>query len=57
MKGERTVKRGSFGHVARRALSDITNSPLRAKVPCNDGKQLELSPATKDYVNQLLEVY
>ncbi|KAF8039494.1 hypothetical protein BT93_B1883 [Corymbia citriodora subsp. variegata] len=58
MKGERTVKRASFGHaVARKALSDITNSPLQAKFPCDDGKQqqLRLSPATKDYVNQLLE--
>lgn len=55
MKGERTVKRASFGHAPRKALSDITNSPLRAEAPCNDGKQLQLSPATRDYVNQLLE--
>ncbi|XP_030520845.1 SHUGOSHIN 1 isoform X3 [Rhodamnia argentea] len=55
MKGERTVKRASFGLAPRKALSDITNSPLRAKAPCNDGKQLQLSPATRDYVNQLLE--
>ncbi|KAL3752415.1 hypothetical protein ACJRO7_013119 [Eucalyptus globulus] len=57
MKGERTVKRASFGHAARKALSDITNSPLRAKPPCDEGgkKQLQLSPAAKDYVNQLLE--
>ncbi|KAI3417285.1 Shugoshin_C domain-containing protein [Psidium guajava] len=55
MKGERTVKRASFGHAPRKALSDITNSPLRAKAACDDGKQLQLSPATRDYVNQLLE--
>lgn len=59
MKGERTVKRASFGHAAaRKALSDITNSPPRAGAPRGGGggKQLQLSPAAKDYVNQLLEV-
>ncbi|XP_021672685.2 shugoshin-1 isoform X1 [Hevea brasiliensis] len=55
MKGERMVKRSSFGRIVRKRLSDITNSQSQHKLVSLEEKQPPIPNSTDDLINLLLK--
>ncbi|XP_057954638.1 SHUGOSHIN 2 isoform X1 [Malania oleifera] len=55
MRGEKVVKRSSFGSIVRKRLSDITNSQSQPKLHKQDEMPPVISSSEKDYIDQLLK--